>query len=138
MAVKTTSWVLSDTYFALVKQFPLTHLRDDDHLNAAQKMIDRLLQEDLDEGARQYLEVLTDLVEDYEEKFVALANVSEADVLRELMRSNGLNQPKLAKATGIAQSTLSAVLNGSRSLTKGQLVKLSQFFNVSPAAFLPD
>ncbi len=138
MAVKTASWALSDTYFDLVKQFPLTHLRDDDHLNAAQKMIDRLLQENLDEGARQYLDVLTDLVEDYEEKFVAMADVSEADVLRELMRSNGLSQPKLAKGTGIAQSTLSAVLNGSRSLTKGQLVKLAQFFNVSPAAFLPD
>ncbi len=137
MAVKTAPWVLPDTYFDLVKQFPLTHLRDDDHLNAAQKMIDRLLQEDLDEGARQYLDVLTDLVENYEEKFVAMADVSEADVLRELMRSNGLSQPKLAKAAGIAQSTLSAVLNGSRSLTKGHVVKLAKFFNVSPAAFLP-
>jgi HTH-type transcriptional regulator/antitoxin HigA len=137
MPVKTAPWGLPDTYFDLVKQFPLTHLHDDAHLDAAQKMIDRLLQQDLDEGAQQYLDVLTDLVEDYEEQHIPMSDASEADVLRELMRSSGLSQPKLAKAVGIAQSTLSAVLNGSRSLTKNQVVKLSRFFNVSPAAFLP-
>jgi HTH-type transcriptional regulator / antitoxin HigA len=137
MAVKITPWVMPDTYFDLVKQFPLTHIRDDRHLDAAQKMLDRLLQQDLEEGAQQYLDVLTDLVEDYEEEHIAMLDAGEADVLRELMRSNGLSQPKLAKAAGIAQSTLSAVLNGSRSLTKTQVVKLAKFFHVSPAAFLP-
>jgi hypothetical protein len=29
-----------NTYFRLVKQFPLTHIRDDDHLAEAQEMID--------------------------------------------------------------------------------------------------
>ena len=38
-----------------------------------------------------------------------MADVSEADVLRELMRSNGLSQMELAKAVGIAQSSISAV-----------------------------
>jgi HTH-type transcriptional regulator / antitoxin HigA len=137
MAVKITPWVMPDTYFELVKQFPLTHIRDDHHLDAAQKMLDRLLQEDLDEGAQKYLEVLTDMVEGYEEKHVLMADVSEAEILRELMRSNGLSQPKLAKAAGIAQSTLSAVLNGTRFLTKGQVVKLAKFFHIAPAAFLP-
>ena len=137
MAFKNTIWVMPDTYFDLVKQFPLTHIRDDSHLDAAQKMLDRLLQEDLDEGTQKYLDVLTDMVEAYEEDHVPMSDASEANVLRELMRSNGLSQPKLAKAVGIAQSTLSAVLNGSRSLTKGQMVKLGKFFNVSPAVFLP-
>ena len=49
-----------DTYFALVKLFPLTHLRDDDHLDAAQEVIDRLLTCNLDEGEQDYLDVLTD------------------------------------------------------------------------------
>jgi HTH-type transcriptional regulator/antitoxin HigA len=66
-----------------------------------------------------------------------MPDASEADVLRELMRSNGLSQPKLAKTAGIAQSTISAVLNGGRSLTKGQVVKLAKVFGVSPAVFLP-
>jgi HTH-type transcriptional regulator / antitoxin HigA len=137
MAVKTSAWRLPDTYFQLVKQFPLAHLRDDDHLSAAQEVIDRLLQEDLDEGAQAYLGVLTDLVEAYEAEHVLIPDASEADVLRELMRANNLSQLALAKEVGIAQSTISAVLNGTRSLTKDHLVKLARFFHVSPSAFLP-
>src|SRR4051794_34481906 len=137
MAVQTRTRTLPDTYFELVKQFPLTHIRDDDHLDAAQEMIDRLLEEDLDEGAQEYLDALTDLVETYEDEHVRIPDASEADVLRELMGANGLSQPKLAREVGISQSTISAVLNGTRSLTKEQVVKLARFFHVSPAAFLP-
>lgn len=137
MAVKTASQPLPDTYFDLVKEFPLTHIKDDNHLDMAQEMIDRLLKEDLDKGAQEYLDVLTDLVESYEEGHVAIPDVSEADVLRELMRANSLSQTKLAKTVGISQSTLSAVLNGRRSLTREQVIKLAQIFHISPAAFLP-
>jgi HTH-type transcriptional regulator / antitoxin HigA len=137
MGIKTTTRTLPDTYFELVRRFPLTHLRDDDHLDAAQEVIDRLLEEDLDEGAREYLDVLTDMVEAYEEAHVPIRDASEADVLRELMAANRLSQQKLAKAVGISQSTISAVLNGTRSLTKEHVVKLARHFGVAPAAFLP-
>jgi HTH-type transcriptional regulator/antitoxin HigA len=126
-----------NTYFELVKQFPLAHIRDDHHLEAAQEMIDQLLQENLDEGAEEYLDALTDLVESYEDRHVPIPVASEADVLRELMGSNRLSQTRLAKEVGISQSTISAILNGSRSLTKEQVVKLARFFRISPAAFLP-
>jgi HTH-type transcriptional regulator/antitoxin HigA len=137
MARKAGTKTLPETYFTLVRQFPLTHIRDDDHLDAAQTMIDQLLKEELDEGAEAYLDALTDLVETYEDKHVLIPDASEADVLRELMASNRLSQTKLAKAVGISQSTISAVLNGTRSLTKEQVVKLGEFFHVSPAAFQP-
>lgn len=137
MTVKTAARALPETYFKLVKRFPLTHLRDDAHLNAALEVIDGLLRQDLDEGARAYLDVLTDLVEGYEDQHVRIPDASEVDVLRELMAANGLSQPKLARSVGIAQSTISAVLGGTRSLTKQQVIKLAQFFGISPAAFLP-
>jgi HTH-type transcriptional regulator / antitoxin HigA len=137
MAVNTATRTLPGTYFALVRQFPLTHIKDDDHLKAAQETIDRLLQKDLDEGSEEYLDALTDLVGTYEDKHVLIPDASEADVLRELMRLNGLSQPKLAKQVGISQSTISAVLNGDRSLTKDQVVKLARFFRVSSSAFMP-
>jgi len=137
MAAKAVSQRLPDTYFDLVRQFPLAHIRDDDRLAEAQQMIDRLLQEDLDEGKQAYLDVLTDLVEGYEDEHVLIPDASEADVLRELMRSNGLSQSKLAREVGVSQSTLSAVLNGGRSLTKDQVIKLARFFHVSSAAFMP-
>lgn len=137
MPVKTAAPTLPDTYFMLVKRFPLARIRDDDHLGMALEVIDGLLRQDLDEGAREYLDVLTDLVENYEDEHVPIPAASEADVLRALMAANGLSQPKLAQSVGIAQSTVSAVLGGTRSLTKGQVIKLARFFSVSPAAFLP-
>jgi HTH-type transcriptional regulator / antitoxin HigA len=132
------SQALPATYFALVKRFPLTHIRDDDHLSAASAVIDQLLQRELDEGEREYLNVLTDMVEAYEDVHVPVQDVSEADVLRELMSANRLTQPKLARAVGIAQSTISAVLNGVRPLTKGQVITLARYFGVAPGAFLPE
>jgi HTH-type transcriptional regulator/antitoxin HigA len=124
------------SYFALVKQMPLSHIRDDVQLATAQAMIDRLLEQELDEGAQEYLDALTDLVELYEDNHVSIPDASEAEVLRELMRSNALSQAKLAKKTGIAQSTLSAVLTGARSLTKEQVVTLAKHFHISANAFL--
>jgi HTH-type transcriptional regulator/antitoxin HigA len=137
MTAKTVARALPDSYFKLVKQFPLTHIRDDRHLEAAQEVLDKLLTEDLDWGAQEYLDALTDLVETYEDNHVPIPDASEADVLRVLMEANQLSQQQLAKKAGIAQSTLSAVLNGSRSLTKEHVVKLAKLFRVSPAAFLP-
>jgi len=134
---KNPARALPATYFELVKLFPLTHVRDDAHLEAATAVIDRLLREDLDEGGREYLDALTDLVETYEAGHVTIPDAPEADVLRALIRASGLTQPKFARQVGIAQSTISAVLNGTRSLTKGQVVTLARHFGVSPAAFLP-
>lgn len=101
-------------------------------------MIDQVLQQKSDKGAQAYLDALTDLVEKYEDDHVPIPDASEADVLRELLRANRLSQPRLAKQTGIAQSTISAVLNGDRSLTKDQIVTLARLFNVSPMAFLAE
>ena len=136
MAIKRGKGV-SDTYFTLVRQYPLTHIHNDAHLAAAQNMLDELLQTDLDAGGKEYLDVLTDLVEAYEDEHESIPDVTEAEVLRELMRSHRLTQSTLAKETRIAQSTISAVLSGSRSLTKEQIIALASYFHTSPVAFLP-
>ncbi len=126
---------LPSSYFTLVKRFPLTHVKDDSHRKEAAGVIDLLLREDLDEGGQEYLDALTDLVEVYEAEHVAIPDAPEADVLRVLITSSGLSQPELARKVGIAQSTISAVLNGSRTLTKPQIAALARYFHVSPAAF---
>jgi HTH-type transcriptional regulator / antitoxin HigA len=136
MPIKTVC-AMPDTYFDLVKTFPLAHIRDDDHLIAAREVMERLLEKNLDEGEDQYLDALTDLIEVYEDDHVKFPDVSEADVLRELMRANGLTQAALAKKVGVTQSTISSVLNGARSLTKDQVIAIAKFFGVAPGAFLP-
>jgi HTH-type transcriptional regulator/antitoxin HigA len=136
-AVLVEGMKVQNSYFTLVKTFPLMHISDRAHLGTAQKVIDGLLEKDLDSGEQAYLDALTDLVEVYEDEHEPILDASEADVLRELMRSHGLSQHRLAKQVGISQSTISAVLNRSRSLTKEQVISLAGFFRVSPTAFLP-
>jgi HTH-type transcriptional regulator/antitoxin HigA len=137
MGIKFIARPLPEIYFDLVKEFPLMHIKDENHLIQAQKMLDDLLQHPLDEGGEAYLDALTDLVGVYEDKHEAIPDASAGDVLRELVASSGLSQQKLARAVGIAQSTISAVLNGSRKPTTDQMVKLAGYFRVSPAVFLP-
>ena len=138
MSVNTKRRRLSNSYFKLVRRFPLTHIKNETQFVRAQQMIDRLLEQTSDSGVQQYLDVLTDLVESYENDHEPMPDASEADVLSELMRSNRMTQTQLAKKTGVSQSTISAVLSGARSLTKEQIIVLARHFRVSPAAFLPN
>jgi HTH-type transcriptional regulator/antitoxin HigA len=133
---KATDGAVPGNYLKLIRRFPLIQIRDDDHLDEARDVIEGVLAKEPDEGAQAYLDVLTDLVEPYEDAHIEIPNASEADVLRELMQANSLTQTQLAKKVGIQQSTISAVLNGNRSLTKRSVLKLATLFNISPAVFL--
>ncbi len=133
MAVKTAP----ASYFKLVERFPLASIRDDAHLKRAQAILDELLRVPSDKGTELYLDALTDLVERYEAVHEPAREVFEGDVLKELMRANGLTQKMLEARVGITQSTISAIMNGTRSLTKEQVIVLARYFGVRPSAFLP-
>src|SRR4051794_1559514 len=138
MATRTVGRKIHDSYLELVKEFPLTHIRDDAHLAKAEAVMHRLLEQELDEGSQDYLDVLTDMVERYEDEHVQIPEACEADVLRLLMESNRLSQSQLHRETGIAQSTISSILHGTRRLTRDQAVLLAKRFHVSVAVFLPE
>ena len=137
MVVKNQPLAMPDSYFELVKRFPLTHIRSLRHLGQAIALVDELLQKRLDRGAQEYLDALSDLIATYEYEHAPIPDASESDVLRELMRSSGHKQMALSKEVGISQSTLSAILTGEREMTKSHMVALAKFFNVPPSVFLP-
>ena len=83
---------------------------------------------------KSMVELLTLLIEDFEEKNYSLPSASARDVLRHLMESNGLRQVDLIDVF-CAESTVSEVLAGKRDLAKSHIEKLSLRFNVSPAVF---
>jgi HTH-type transcriptional regulator/antitoxin HigA len=128
---------MPDTYFDLVHQFPLRPIRSDDQLHRANGMIDKLLRMEIDSGADDYLDVLSTLVEAYETATIPVRDMPGADVLRELMRGHGLTQAELSRKTGIAQSTLSAILSGDRSITVKHAEILGKYFATGAGAFLP-
>ena len=137
MVVKNQPSAMPDSYFELVKRFPLTHIRSLRHLGQAIALVDELLQKHVDRGAQEYLDALSDLIATYEDEHAPIPDASESDVLRELMRSSGHKQMALSKAVGISQSTLSAILTCEREMTKSHMVALARFFNVPPSVFLP-
>ena len=137
MPAKNRTRTLTDTYFELVRQFPLVSIRNDRQLRQAQVMLDSVLRMELDGGRQAYLDALSDLIELYEDEHVSIPDAPAAEVLRFLLDSHGLSQHKLSKTVGIAQSTISAVLAGSRELTVEHIGKLSAYFGVSGSVFLP-
>jgi mRNA-degrading endonuclease HigB of HigAB toxin-antitoxin module/antitoxin component HigA of HigAB toxin-antitoxin module len=137
MAVKTRGKVPSRSYLDRIKQFPLTRIRDEQHLAEARTVLNRLVMANLDRGSQAYLDALTDLVEKYEDLNVAIPDAPARDVLRLLMESNGLSQNRLAGKVGIPQSTISEILAGAKQMNVNHMVKLSALFGVSPAVFMP-
>lgn len=79
-------------------------------------------------------ELLTLLIEEYEDRNYQLKAATPVEVLLELMEANDLKQKDLADIFG-AESTVSAVINGKRDMTREHIKKLSDRFNVSPAVF---
>lgn len=128
---------LTDSYFDLVRVFPLTRIGDDAHLTEAQKVLECLLQQDLNSGADAYLDALSDAIEPYEDETIPPSDATPAEILQELLNANRLTQQALADAVGIAQSTLSAFLKGKRFPTTAHAKRLGDHFGVSPTVFLP-
>ena len=125
-----------DSYLVLIHRFPLRAIRNDRELDAAIALVDELLDRPmLDEGEDDYLDVLGNLVEDYEESVHPIEPASDAAMLESLLTDRGQTQLHVAAATGIANSTLSNVLHGKRQLTRDHIRRLAKHFKVDPAVF---
>ena len=120
-----------DSYLELVQAFPLTSIRSEEHLEAAQTVLDELLAKgDLDDGEQLYLGGLSDLVAEYEDEHHAIEPASDADMLRHLMDAKGITQTQLHRDTGIAKSTISEILTGRKIFTRQIIRKLAEYFHV--------
>jgi len=79
-------------------------------------------------------ELLTLLIEDFEDKNYALPPASPLEIIHHLMASNGLRQIDLIDVFG-SPGIASEVLSGKRDLAKGHIERLSHRFNASPELF---
>ena len=130
---------LSSAYRKLIERFPLRPLQNDADLDEAIAVIDALLsrREPLLPDEDAYLEVLSDIVERYEDEHVHIPDVDAAEILRYLIEVKEVTQQTVAAATGISNSTISALLARKREMTRKHLEKLGAYFCVDPAVFLP-
>ena len=128
---------VKDSYLDLIMQHPLVSIKTDAQLEVAQQVVDDLLRRGrLDKGEEAYLDVLSDLIAMYEDRYHPIPPASDAEILRHLIEARGVTQSEVAIEAGIARSTVSEILSGKRPISKSHIGKLAAYFCVPPEVFV--
>ena len=119
----------------------MTHLHpihSDDDYDRMVALMNALLDvagDDEDHPLSGLLDLVGDLVSRHEQEHHAIEPAEPKEALRFLMEVRGLKQEDLSSI--VPQSNLSAILSGKRKISATLAGKLSKFFGVSPALFVP-
>jgi HTH-type transcriptional regulator/antitoxin HigA len=127
----------SATYASLLKVAQPRVIHDKKAHQRALKRIDDLMKlRRLSPAQETLLELLSKLVNDYEEQLYPTPDVPPHNILRHLLDSSGKSQAQFARAVGIPRSTISEVLTGKRSISVENAFRLGEYFHVEPSLFL--
>lgn len=130
----------TERYVQLLKRFPPRVIRSRAQLVRTEAEIESLLarKQRLDESERAYLDLLSRLVEDWEEEHVEMPDISGVDLVKVLLEDRGLTQRDLVRA-GVfgTDSIASEVLASKRRPTVAQVAKLARHFALPADLFLP-
>jgi len=138
--MKTVTKRMKDSYFDLVRRFPLVPIKTEKQYDDAMAFLQPLAMRDevsLDSGEQAYLEALTQFVEDYEQQHhrIDVADLKPLDALKYLMAENGMKAIDLGRLLD-SRSVASQILHGKRGLSKTHIRILAERFNVEPGLFL--
>jgi HTH-type transcriptional regulator/antitoxin HigA len=133
---KMSSVTVSREYSVLLTKVPPKVIRTEKENEAYTEIVHDLdrRSKTLTSAEKELAELLTLLIEDFEEKRYRLPRSTPLDVIRFLMEQHGLRQKDLADAFG-TPSIVSEVLSGKRDLSKDHIRRLSERFHVSPELF---
>jgi HTH-type transcriptional regulator/antitoxin HigA len=107
--------------------------RENEHYTSLLEELDRKGSK-LSAAEQRLADLLTLLIEDFEERHYALKPATPVAALEELMAANDLQQKDLLDVFS-TPSIASEVLSGKRRLTTGHIRSLSRRFHVSPEIF---
>ena len=121
--------LLSKTLPAVIK----TEEENDRAILLVEKLLEKGDKISLEENA--LLDLLWNLIADFEEKFYQPRDASPQEVLIELMNARGLKQTDLAEVLG-SKSRVSEIISGKREISKTQAKAIANFFSVSVELFI--
>jgi HTH-type transcriptional regulator/antitoxin HigA len=125
------------TYANLLTEAQPRVIHDEKTHQRALKWIDRLMKtERITAAEEMLLELLSKLVNDYEEELYPTPDAPPEAMLQHLLESSGKSQAEFARSVGIARSTISEVLKGKRGLSVENAFRLADYFHVEPSLFL--
>lgn len=112
-------------------------IRDEAHYQRMTTMLEALLDEttgDENHPAMGLVDIVGDLIEDFESEHHPLPDVTGVQALKFLMEQHGIKQSDLHEIG--SQGVVSEILAGKRELNIRQVRALSERFGVSPATFV--
>lgn len=127
-----------DSYMKLIDEFPLRRITSASDHSAAKQMVLRLSARKATRGAADYLDVLVDLIADYErrsEQAIDARNVGPAELVRHRLSERGMSVSALARLITVPQSNLSEMLSGKRAWSKTAIRGLSERLNIRADRF---
>ncbi len=119
----------------LAKSLPRPIRTEADHARSTAMLLALDGREDLSPEEEALAELLTLLIEDYEEKYHPLPQVSPNDSLKELMADRGLQHKDIWPVLGNKGAT-TEILNGRRAISKAQAKRLADYFRVPVDLFI--
>jgi HTH-type transcriptional regulator / antitoxin HigA len=123
-------------YAAILSEYKPRAIHSETDNERAIAALERLYEQDrLSPEHEALAEVLTTLIERFEEERYALKEASPIEILRELMQSNGLEQKDLAELIG-SKGIASEILSGKRRISRSVAQLVAKRFNVSYRLFL--
>ncbi|HEX8634158.1 MAG TPA: hypothetical protein VF703_08420 [Pyrinomonadaceae bacterium] len=133
----TQSKINPQTYSRLVAKARPTVIKTEDENNRMLAIVEGLMKkgDNLTAEEGELLELLSDLISDFEDKRYPIKEPSPLEMLQHLMESRGLMAKDLWIVFG-SKGITSEVLNGKRGLSKTHIKRLSVFFNVSTELFI--
>ena len=133
---KMNAIAASPEYIELLKKFPPRVIRIEKENEACTELpyeLDRRSKK-LTSAEKELAELLTLLIEDFEDRQYQLPSAKPLEVLQFLIDQHGLLQKDLADVFG-TPSIVSEVLSGKRELNKDHIKRLSRRLHVSPELF---
>src|SRR5438309_9193665 len=98
MKARTKKKTGKNRYLELVQYVPLRPIRSESDLDEAINMVDYLIdREKLNADEKDYLDVLADLIEKYEDEHIVFERQPESAMLRHLIEAKCVTQAQVAK-----------------------------------------
>lgn len=133
----STTIEIKDSVYAelLAKSLPRPIHSAADHTRLTQMLLVLDERDDLSPEEEALAEVLTLLIEDYEEKNYPMPQVSPNESLNALMEERGLKHKDIWPILG-NKGSATEILSGRRSISKAQAKRLAEFFHAPIDLFI--
>ena len=133
----TQSKINPHTYSKLVAKARPTVIKTEEENNRMLAIVEGLMKkgDTLTAEEGELLELLSNLISNFEDKHYPIKEPSPLEMLQHLMEARELTAKDLWDVFG-SKGVASEVLSGKRGMSKTHIKKLAAFFNVSPGLFI--